>query len=79
MASSSQEKITVPMAGIWKDFTGGSDGNRFVPEPHGSKEDKDVWEDQISRPFPPRLMRFFLASRLVNPGSLTAILIILAF
>ncbi|MCI81557.1 hypothetical protein A2U01_0102831, partial [Trifolium medium] len=27
------------MAGIWKYFAGGSDGNRFVPEPHGSKED----------------------------------------
>ncbi|MCI68304.1 hypothetical protein A2U01_0089564, partial [Trifolium medium] len=46
MASSSQEKIEVPLAGIWKDFAGGSDSNRFVPEPHGSKEDKDIWEDQ---------------------------------
>ncbi|MCI96131.1 hypothetical protein A2U01_0117431, partial [Trifolium medium] len=44
MASSSQE-TTVPMAGIWKDFTGGSDGNQSVPEPHGSKEDKSIWED----------------------------------
>ncbi|MCI29465.1 hypothetical protein A2U01_0050674, partial [Trifolium medium] len=33
MASSSQEKTEVLMAGIWKDFAGGSDGNRFVPEP----------------------------------------------
>ncbi|MCI93120.1 hypothetical protein A2U01_0114418, partial [Trifolium medium] len=41
MASSSQEKTEVPMVGIWKDFVGGSDGNQFVPEPHGSKEDKD--------------------------------------
>ncbi|MCI43930.1 hypothetical protein A2U01_0065169, partial [Trifolium medium] len=30
MASSSQKTIEVPMAGIWKDFAGGSDGNRFV-------------------------------------------------
>ncbi|MCI95433.1 hypothetical protein A2U01_0116731, partial [Trifolium medium] len=28
MASTSHERITVPMAGIWKDFAGGSDGNR---------------------------------------------------
>ncbi|MCI51848.1 hypothetical protein A2U01_0073092, partial [Trifolium medium] len=47
MASTSQEKTTVPMTGIWKDFAGGSDCNRFVPEPHGSKENKDVWEDQV--------------------------------
>ncbi|MCI83651.1 hypothetical protein A2U01_0104927, partial [Trifolium medium] len=26
MASSSQAKTEVPMAGIWKDFAGGSDG-----------------------------------------------------
>ncbi|MCI69043.1 hypothetical protein A2U01_0090304, partial [Trifolium medium] len=32
MASSSQERVKVPLAGIWKDFAGGSDGNRFVPE-----------------------------------------------
>ncbi|MCI46205.1 hypothetical protein A2U01_0067445, partial [Trifolium medium] len=30
MASGSQEKTEVPMAGIWKAFAGGSDGNRFV-------------------------------------------------
>ncbi|MCI67019.1 hypothetical protein A2U01_0088277, partial [Trifolium medium] len=45
MASSSQERTEIPMAGIWKDFAGGSDSNRFVPEPHGSKENKDIWED----------------------------------
>ncbi|MCI75445.1 hypothetical protein A2U01_0096714, partial [Trifolium medium] len=45
MASSSQE-TTVPMDGIWKDFAGGSDGNQFVLEPHGSKEDKSIWENQ---------------------------------
>ncbi|MCI35087.1 hypothetical protein A2U01_0056308, partial [Trifolium medium] len=28
MAFTSQETTTVPMAGIWKDFAGGSDGNR---------------------------------------------------
>ncbi|MCI34907.1 hypothetical protein A2U01_0056128, partial [Trifolium medium] len=46
MASSSQERIEVPLAGIWKDLDGGSNGKHFVPEPHGSKEDKDIWEDQ---------------------------------
>ncbi|MCI92094.1 hypothetical protein A2U01_0113390 [Trifolium medium] len=29
MASTSHEKVALPMAGIWKDFAGGSDGNRF--------------------------------------------------
>ncbi|MCI39026.1 hypothetical protein A2U01_0060255, partial [Trifolium medium] len=51
MASSSQENIEVPLAGIWKDFVGGSDGKYFVPEPHGTKEDKDIWENQVMFPF----------------------------
>ncbi|MCI28109.1 hypothetical protein A2U01_0049309 [Trifolium medium] len=51
MASSSQTRIEVPLAGKWKSLTVKDDGQSFVPEPHGDKEKKEIWESQVMIPF----------------------------
>ncbi|XP_045809919.1 uncharacterized protein LOC123904282 [Trifolium pratense] len=50
MASSSN-KFQVPFAGKWNDFSVADDGMKYVPEPKGSKEHREIWESQVMIPF----------------------------
>ncbi|CAJ2663131.1 unnamed protein product [Trifolium pratense] len=50
MASSSN-KFQVPFAGKWSGFSVADDGTKYVPEPKGSKEHREIWESQVMIPF----------------------------